>query len=48
MDGKNITFDYRLKNGPSTTTNAVRLLEFMGFDPEIIREANDMLDQADS
>lgn len=43
MEGNRITFDYQLKPGPSTTTNAVRLLEYMGFDPEIIREANGLL-----
>lgn len=45
MDGKKITFDYLLKPGPSTTTNAVKLLEYMGFDPGIIREANRLLEK---
>ncbi len=34
-----ITFDYLLKAGPSRSTNAIKLLEYMGFDKEIVTEA---------
>ena len=37
-DGQ-ISFDYKLKDGPSTTTNAIKLLEYMGFSNEIVEEA---------
>lgn len=47
MDGNQITFDYLLKQGPSTTTNAIALLEYMGFAPEIISEARTRIQEAD-
>ncbi len=34
-----ILFDYRLKNGVSKSTNAIKLLEYMAFDQEIVQEA---------
>jgi DNA mismatch repair ATPase MutS len=37
-DGE-MRFDYRLRDGPATTRNAIRLLESYGYPPEIIREA---------
>ena len=36
---KDISFDYKLKPGPSKTKNAIKLLDVMGFDREIIDEA---------
>ena len=36
----NIYFDYKLKEGPSNTTNALKLLEIMDFDSEIINNDN--------
>ena len=36
-----ITFDYKLKPGPSTTRNAIKLLGVMGFDEEIVRAAEE-------
>jgi DNA mismatch repair ATPase MutS len=38
IDGE-ITFDYQLHEGPSTTTNAIKLLAYMGFEKEIVAEA---------
>lgn len=35
-----IDFDYKLKEGPSTTRNAIKLLESMGFAKEIVDLAN--------
>ncbi|MCL2198752.1 MAG: hypothetical protein FWB80_15350 [Defluviitaleaceae bacterium] len=35
-----ITFDYKLKQGASKTRNAIKLLEAMGFEPEIVENAN--------
>jgi hypothetical protein len=34
-----ILFDYKLKEGPSNTRNAIKLLEFMAYDGSITREA---------
>ena len=34
-----IEFDYLLKEGPSHSTNAIRLLKHMGFDQRIVEEA---------
>lgn len=34
-----ISFDYLLKEGPSRTRNAIKLLEFMDFSSEIVAEA---------
>ncbi len=50
--GDEVVFDYLLKEGPSRTRNAIRLLEYMGFDPHIVAEARAMLgkpeDEADT
>ena len=34
-------FDYRLREGPSTSRNAIRLLEIMGYDPALAQSARD-------
>jgi len=34
-----IVFDYKLNDGPSTTRNAIKLLDFMGFEEEIVTQA---------
>ena len=39
LSGNDVTFDYKLRKGPSTTRNAIRLMEVYGFDPAITREA---------
>lgn len=35
-----VVFNYRLLEGKATTRNAIRLLELLGYDAEIIRRAN--------
>lgn len=45
METDEIVFDYLLKQGPSTTTNAIKLLEYMNFGPDIIAEAQKLLGQ---
>lgn len=35
-----ILFDYKLKQGPSQTRNAIKLLHFMEFDPTIVTDAD--------
>ncbi|MCL1786756.1 MAG: hypothetical protein FWG38_02110 [Defluviitaleaceae bacterium] len=37
---REVLFDYKLKEGPSTTRTAIKLLDVMGFDEEIIESAN--------
>lgn len=39
MTDQGISFDYILKDGPSRTRNAIKLLQFMDFDPAIVKEA---------
>lgn len=39
IEDDTIEFDYLLKEGPSHSTNAIRLLKFMGFDQRIVDEA---------
>lgn len=34
-----VTFDYKLKEGPSTSRNAIKLLDMYGFDKDIVEEA---------
>lgn len=34
-------FDYRLRDGPSTSRNAIRLLEIMGYDPALAQSARE-------
>jgi hypothetical protein len=37
-----VIFDYKLKTGPSTTRNAIKLLDVMDFDPKIVQKAEEM------
>lgn len=36
----NIKFDYRIKDGKATSRNAIKLLKIMGFDNDIVIDAN--------
>ena len=40
-----IHFDYTIKDGPSTTRNALKLLRSFGFDSEMVDRANDKANQ---
>jgi len=40
---KNIVFDYKLKEGATTTKNAIKLIEVMGFNYEIVEHANELV-----
>lgn len=40
-----ISFDYKLHEGPSTTTNAIKLLAYMDFDAQIVDTSNQRVDQ---
>ena len=39
----NIVFDYKLKQGATTTRNAIKLLDFMGFENEIVSHAKELV-----
>ena len=36
-----VFFNYQLKNGRATTRNAIKLLEIIGYDPQIIKDAQE-------
>jgi hypothetical protein len=38
-----IEFDYKIKEGPSQTKNAIKLLDYLGFDPQITDNAEKMV-----
>ncbi len=43
-----LEFDYLLKDGPSTTKNAIRLLEFLGYPEDITRPSKSELESIES
>ena len=43
-----VFFDYKLKEGPSTTRNAIKLLKTVDFHEDIVKDANDMCEFFDS
>lgn len=44
MGNDDITFDYKVKDGVSTSKNAIKLLEYVGFPKSIIEHANEIVD----
>ena len=42
MDGDDVHFDYKLKEGPATNRNAIKLLKTIGYQESIVTEAEDM------
>jgi len=43
VNGNDIEFDYKIKPGPATTRNAIKLMQAYGFDRAITDAANEML-----
>ena len=39
-----VKFDYKLKDGPATTRNAIMLLRVLGYDENIVENAQKMAD----
>jgi DNA mismatch repair ATPase MutS len=39
VDDKGLHFDFRIRPGKATTTNAIRLLDYLGYPKEIIENA---------
>jgi len=46
-DGE-VLFDYKIKDGPATTRNAIRLLGSMGFKKELVKRANERAGRYDA
>lgn len=44
FEGDDIVFDYKVKEGPSTSRNAIKLLELHGYDEEVVSEAYQRVD----
>lgn len=42
-----LTFDYKVKTGPATTRNAIKLLDYIGFDKQIIVNAQKLVSNLD-
>jgi len=42
-----VVFNYKIQTGPTRTRNAIRLLDFMGFDERIITKAEQMAENFD-
>ena len=45
MSGDNVTFPYLIKEGISSTTNAIKLLGVLGFDKKIVDDANETVER---
>ncbi len=43
LKGDDISFDYEVKDGPSQSRNAIKLLEINGYSSQIIDKANEMV-----
>lgn len=48
VDEKGLAFDYQLRVGPSTTRNAINLLDFLGYPNEILVGARELIKDMDS
>ena len=44
MTDNDVHFDYKIKEGPATTRNAIRLLGALGYDSSIVTDAQKMAD----
>ena len=44
MSDQGISFDYTIRQGPSRTRNAIRLLDFLGFDAKITEDADRLVE----
>ena len=42
VEGNDVRFDYKLKEGPAKTRNAIRLMKAYGFDPSITDAAEQL------
>ncbi len=42
IEGNDISFEYKMVKGPATSRNAIKLLEIVGYDKNIIDKANEM------
>lgn len=44
IEENDVRFDYKLKKGPATTRNAIKLLSALGYDERIVNDARKMAD----
>ena len=42
IEEEDVKFSYELQKGKATSRNAIKLLQVMGYDKEVVREAEDM------
>lgn len=40
-----ISFNYKLKEGPSQTRNAIKLLHYMSFENQIVEDAEELVER---
>jgi DNA mismatch repair ATPase MutS len=40
-----VHFSYKIKEGPATNRNAIKLLSIIGYDPKIVEDAQNMADE---
>ena len=40
IEGNQVIFNYLLKEGMATTRNAIRLLDMLGYEKEVVKEAS--------
>ena len=45
MSDEGMKFDYKIKEGPSQTRNAIKLLHYMKFDDELVENAENLVDK---
>jgi DNA mismatch repair ATPase MutS len=48
IDDGRLSFDYRLRPGPTSTHNAIRLMELYGFPQDVVAEARRTVDRIES
>jgi hypothetical protein len=48
IDDGTLSFDYRLRPGPTSTHNAIRLMELYGFPQDVVAEARSTVDRIES
>lgn len=47
MTGGDVIFDYKIRTGPATTRNAIKLLESIGYDKSVVEDAEAMAEYFD-
>ena len=45
IEGEQHYFDYHIKPGPTSSRNAIKLLELKGYPESVVKEANDLAEE---